>query len=106
METIPDLNDPTNKAQRIQELVSRPEFSDLVREAIRVVQALPPQKRKQQKPRGPRSDEQIAKRHMQMLQRKSYVRASARAEAELRQKRTTGDVAALAQKRYKLLLIS
>jgi hypothetical protein len=121
MESASDLNDPTNKAQRIQELAQRPEFEAVVRETIQTLLpsfplALPPRvstpkRRKQQKPRGPRKDqrvrersnEQIAKRHTQMLQRKSYVRASARAEAELKQKRTGGDVVALAMKRYKIL---
>jgi hypothetical protein len=109
--------DSSDKSRRIDELVHRPEFEALVREAIRIVQASSQQtpltkKRKPQKdqrvrvrvrvPCRPRvrSDQQLAKRRTQRLQRQSYVRASARAEGEIRKKRSAKEVAALAQKRY------
>jgi hypothetical protein len=111
MESVPIVDPQAIVSQRIQELIHRPEFPDLIREAIGIVQALPPKRpnsvqkaRKRRKPRTVqqvRLKEQIAKHRTQTLQRVSYVRASARAEAELRRKRNAGDVAALAHKRYK-----
>src|SRR5579859_1525593 len=105
----PDSSDPetSRRDQQVQELLRHPEFPGLFREAVRRFQALPLKKRKPQKPRMDqarvRSNDQIAKRRTQRLQCKSYVRTSARADAELRRIRTAVEVAALAQKRYNLL---
>src|SRR5579859_3421612 len=90
----------SGQVQRVQELIHHPELPGLFREAVRIFQALP------QKPwKDPRirSNVQLAKRRMQRLQRISYVRTSARVEAESRRIRTAREVAALAQKRYNFL---
>src|SRR5579859_5175835 len=108
----------SRRIQRVQEVIHHPELRGLFREAVRIFQALPPKTLplKTWKPRKDervrvrndqrirvRSNEQIAKRRTQRLQRKSYVRTSARAEAVSRRIRTAGEVAALAQKRYNFL---
>src|SRR5579859_7634816 len=100
----------TERRQRVQEFIRHPEFLSLFREAVRRFHALPPKTlpsrtrkpRKDQRVRV-RSNDQVAKRLTQRLQRKSYIRTSARAEAESRRIRTAGEVAALAQKRYNFL---
>src|SRR5579859_5497442 len=97
----PASPDPeTERRRRVQELIHNPEFPSLFREAVRIFQALPQKPRKDQRVR---SNEQIAKRRTQRLQRKSYVRTSARAEAQSRWIRSAEDVAALARKRYNFL---
>src|SRR5579859_4017145 len=90
----------SRRVQRVQELIHNPELPGLFREAVRIFQALPQKPRKDQRVR---SNEQIAKRRTQRLQRKSYVRTSARAEAQSRWIRSAEDVAALARKRYNFL---
>jgi hypothetical protein len=89
-----------HRARRVQELLGHPELPDLFKEVVRIWKALPPKRIKQI-----RSDKQIAKRRPQTLQRVSYVRTSARAQAESRRIRIAEEVATLAQKRYQTLLI-
>src|SRR5579859_6085003 len=87
--------------RRVQELLEHPELPSLFREAVRIWKALPPKGNKQV-----RSNEQLAKRRPQRLQRISYVRTSARAEAQSRRIRSAEEVAALARKRYNFLFTS
>src|SRR5579859_5361467 len=108
----------SRRVQRVQELIHNPELPGLFREAVRIFQALPPKTLplKTWKPRKDervrvrndqrirvRSNVQLAKRRPQRLQRISYVRTSARAEAESRRIQTAREVAALAQNRYNFL---
>src|SRR5579859_5100339 len=90
----------SQQVQWVQELIHHPELPGLFREAVRIFQALPQKPRKDQRIR---SNVQLAKCHMQRLQCISYVRTSARVEAESRWIRTAREVAALAQKRYNFL---
>jgi hypothetical protein len=115
--TPPVPVDTTDKAQRLQDmlLARRPEIEAAIREAVQIVRALEsaqtslPKKRKPRKDNRVRvreyvpqvrSEQQLAKRRRQRLQRISYVRTSARAEKESRRIRDAREVASLAQKRY------
>src|SRR5579859_6479021 len=84
--------------RRVQELLEHPELPSLFREAVRIWKALPPKGNKQV-----RSNEQLAKRRTQRLQRISYVRTSARAEAQSQRIQSAEEVAASARKRYNFL---
>src|SRR5579859_2299935 len=79
--TLPPFSSDPERFRRVQELVRHPEFPGLFREAVRRFQAPPLKKLKPQKQRMDqarvRSNDQIAKRRMQRLQRKSYIRMSA-----------------------------
>src|SRR5579859_2058275 len=81
----------TERRLRVQVFIEHPEFLSLFREAVRRFQALPPKTlpprtrkpRKDQRVRvrvrvRVRSNEQVAKRLMQRLQHKSYIRTYAR----------------------------
>lgn len=98
----------SRQVQRVQELLRHPELPGLFREAVQRFQALHPtqqtlQTRQKDQRVRVRSNVQLAKRRIPRLQRLSYVRMSARAEAEAGRIRSARDVAALAQKRYHFL---